>query len=142
MDIRVKAVTLRDEGVKSAREVCEMCDISERTLWRWLKRYRAGGVDGLRPEKPGPKRGSHAISGSLEERIIRLKQKHPSWGARREEASVRSAGLPDDCSPGHQEARASDSGQGKASAMQALPEKTRGFDVAGRYLPVPHKERR
>lgn len=41
------------------------------------------GVEGLMPLKPGPKEGSHAVSSVLEKRILRLKQKHLSWGARR-----------------------------------------------------------
>jgi len=36
----------------------------------------------LEPKKPGP-RHSHTISKKLEQKIVRLKQKHPSWGARR-----------------------------------------------------------
>lgn len=83
MDIRAKAVLLYDEGVKSAKEICCMYDISERTLRRWRNLYAFGGLEGLKPKKPGPIKARHAISASLEQRIIKLKQKHPSWGARR-----------------------------------------------------------
>ena len=83
MDIRTKAVLLCKEKVRTAKEICGMYDISERTLRRWKKSYTANGLEGLKPRKPGPKKARHAISTSLEERILRLKQKHPSWGARR-----------------------------------------------------------
>ncbi len=83
LDIRTKAVLLCTERVKPAKEICGMYDISERTLRRWKKLYKIEGVEGIKPKKPGPKKAKHAISNALEERIIRLKQKHPSWGARR-----------------------------------------------------------
>jgi transposase InsO family protein len=83
LDIRTKAVLLCTEEIKSTKEVCGMYDISERTLRRWKGLYRVKGVEGLKPKKPGPKKANHAISNFLEERIIRLKQKHHSWGARR-----------------------------------------------------------
>lgn len=83
MGIGAKAVLLFEEGTKSSKEICEMYDIAQRTLRRWLRLYRMGGLEAINPQKPGPKKGSHAISKHLEERIIRLKQRHPSWGARR-----------------------------------------------------------
>lgn len=83
MEIRAKAVIFYEEGIYSAAEISRMYSISERTLRRWSKSYQAGGVNGLEPCKPGPARAKHAISRSLENRIIRLKEKYPHWGARR-----------------------------------------------------------
>lgn len=83
LDVRAKAVLLYTEGVKSAREICSMYDISERSLRRWRRAYELNGIEGLKPKKTGPKKASHAIPERLEQRIIRLKQKHLSWGARR-----------------------------------------------------------
>ncbi|MFH0861674.1 MAG: helix-turn-helix domain-containing protein, partial [Candidatus Altiarchaeota archaeon] len=37
LDIRSKAVLFCEEKVKSRKEICEMYDISERTLRRWVK---------------------------------------------------------------------------------------------------------
>jgi len=83
LDIRTKAVLLREEKVKSSREICERYSISERTLRRWKRLYAAGGLEGLKPKKTGPKKAKNATSTDLEERILRLKQKHITWGARR-----------------------------------------------------------
>jgi len=76
-------VLLCTERVRTAKEICSLYDISERTLRRWKKSYAINGLEGLKPRKPGPKKGSHSIPETLEQRILRLKQKHPSWGARR-----------------------------------------------------------
>jgi len=81
MDIRIKAVNLSLNG-QTDREVSSSFDVSERTLRRWKKRYREGGYEGLQSKPPVP-RNPHRIQKSLEERIIRLKQRHPHWGARR-----------------------------------------------------------
>ncbi len=84
MDIRTKAVLLYTEGLKQASEICSMYGISDRTLRRWTKLYESEGLQGLQPKKTGPKHATkHSIPYSMEERILKLKQKHPSWGARR-----------------------------------------------------------
>lgn len=83
MNIRTKAVLLYTEDVKSAKEICSIYEISERTLRRWRSSYEADGLEGLKPKKTGPKKAGHAIPNHLEQRILRLKQKHLSWGARR-----------------------------------------------------------
>lgn len=83
MEIRTKSVVLYQEGVYSGREIAKMYNISERTLRRWRVAYDEAGIDGLRPKKTGPKKVKHRISKQLEKRIIRLKERYPSWGARR-----------------------------------------------------------
>ena len=83
MEIRTKAVVFYEEGIRSAREIGETYNISERTVRRWAKAHGQDQENGLRPKKTGPKRSPHAISLALERRIIRLKEKYPAWGARR-----------------------------------------------------------
>lgn len=83
MEIRTKAVLFYTEGTKQAQEICVMYGVSDRTLRRWTRAYKNGGWEGLSPKKTGPKRAKHSIKNTLEQRILRLKQKYPSWGARR-----------------------------------------------------------
>ena len=83
MEIRTKAVVFYEEGIRSAIEIGETYTISERTVRRWAKSHRQDKENGLRPKKTGPKRSPRATSPSLEQRIIRLKEKYPAWGARR-----------------------------------------------------------
>ena len=83
MDIRVKSVLLSLEGLKSDKEICTMYGISTRTLRRWKNNYKNSGVEGLRPKSNAPKNQAKAIDNQLEQKILKLKQKHPSWGARR-----------------------------------------------------------
>jgi putative transposase len=83
MDIRVKAVVLYEEKVKTAKEISLLYSISERTLRRWVKAYKENGIEGLKPLPTIPRRISHQTPKRLEARILRLKQKYPTWGARR-----------------------------------------------------------
>lgn len=83
MDIRLKAVVLYSEGVKSGREISQLYNISDRTLRRWVKAYEKGGAEGLKPQPTTPKRFKKATSHHLIRRIISLKRRYPSWGARR-----------------------------------------------------------
>jgi transposase-like protein len=83
-DLKVRAVFLYVQKIKRASEIREAYDIPERTLRRWARAYRDGGLEALRPRKRGPRRRPpNAIGMKLEQRILGLKQRHPSWGARR-----------------------------------------------------------
>lgn len=84
IESRIRAIILYLEQSKSAKEICETDGISERTLRRWIRAYSDGGAERLNPKKMGPKhRMPNSMPKALEDRILELKQKHPSWGARR-----------------------------------------------------------
>ena len=83
MTIRTKAVLFYTERIKQTQEICALYDITDRTLRRWAKAYRENGPEGLVPKKTGPKRSTRSVKTALDQRIVRLKQKHISWGARR-----------------------------------------------------------
>ena len=81
-DKRIRAVLLYIDGAREAKEIYAIYGIPVRTFRRWVSAYKKGGVDNLKPKRPGPTNGTNAIPEDLEQRIIELKQKHPSWGAR------------------------------------------------------------
>ena len=83
LDDKVRAVLLYVEGAKDVKEISSVMGVSIRTVRRWIRKYRIDGVNGLALHKPGPTQGTGSISGRIRSKIIRLKQKHPSWGARR-----------------------------------------------------------
>jgi transposase InsO family protein len=83
MDIRLKAVIFYLEKVKTTKDICILFNISSRTLRRWAKNYKDKGVTGLTPLPTIPKKIKHKLPRKSEQRILRLKQKYPSWGARR-----------------------------------------------------------
>lgn len=70
---RGRAVLLYVESGKEAREITNVTGISVRTLRRWIRAYRAIGPQGLRLRS-----GTNSIPKRIEDRNVRLKQKHPS----------------------------------------------------------------
>jgi putative transposase len=82
-EIRIRAVLLYTQQNRQAREICSAYGISDRTLKRWARAYGNGGIAGIKRKRPGPKRGSILLSEKLHKKILYLKQRHPSWGARR-----------------------------------------------------------
>ena len=85
VDAKIRAVLLYVEAVQNAKDICTNFGVSRRTLSRWVMAYWNNGIQGLQPKKPGPRYSKHnnTIPKRLEQRILALKQKHPSWGARR-----------------------------------------------------------
>lgn len=66
----------------SSKEIGKLYDVSERTIRRWTASYRNGGFESLKPITTAPKKVNR-IPKHIEDRIIRLKQRYPSWGSRR-----------------------------------------------------------
>ncbi len=51
--------------VWSVTAVAEAAGVSERTVWRWIARYRAEGEEGLRDRPSAPRRIPHRTPHSL-----------------------------------------------------------------------------
>lgn len=83
MDMRLRAVLLAAEGAKTANEISETYGISERTFRRWKRAYARNGVAGLQLQSTAPRRSRNRTAVQIAQRILRLKQRYPSWGARR-----------------------------------------------------------
>jgi transposase InsO family protein len=62
-------------------ELCRHYGVSRATGYKWLDRYEGGGLDGLRDQSRAPLRHPNALSDAIEDEVIALRAKHPSWGA-------------------------------------------------------------
>jgi transposase-like protein len=70
IDTKVRAVLLYIEGARGAKDICAVYGIPIRTFRRWIRAYRKSGIDGLKPKRPGPAKGTNSIPRRLEQRII------------------------------------------------------------------------
>jgi transposase len=142
LEERIRSVILYLEGVKEAAEIATVLEISIRTLRRWTAAaYRAGGVDALVPRKPGPEIGTNSVPKRLEESILKLKQKHPTWGARRIKHQY---DVPCDWRAVHRIIKRHGSlvrVKPKPQPSKEIPEVRCRLDVAGRLVRVPHIRR-
>jgi transposase InsO family protein len=62
-------------------ELCRFYGVTRATGYKWVERYEAVGMDGLRDLSRSPRRHPNEVSEDIEEWVIALRGKHPSWGA-------------------------------------------------------------
>ncbi len=82
MDERLKFVARLLDGEKMA-VVCREFGISRVTGYKIFNRYKDCGLEGLQDRSRRPYRHANQLPFQIERTILRLKRKHPSWGARK-----------------------------------------------------------
>jgi putative transposase len=83
MTERQRFIALFEEGDASMSVLCREFGISRKTGYQLLARYEAEGEDGLRDRSHAAHHHPHAVSETVEERIVALRARHPTWGARK-----------------------------------------------------------
>jgi len=80
-DYRLKMVQFALEfGVTKASKEFKT---TRKTVYKYLKRYSKEGLEGLKNKPKIPKRIPHKIPKEDEDYILSLRDRHPSWGAKR-----------------------------------------------------------
>lgn len=82
MEGRLEFVRLAQQEGANRRELCRRFGISPQTGYKWLGRYGAGDAelaDRSRRPKSSPRRSGEA----LEAAVVRVRDEHPAWGARK-----------------------------------------------------------
>ena len=64
-------------------ELCRRYHISRKTGYKWLKRFRAQGIDGLVDESRRPLSSPEETSPEMAHEILELRRAHSSWGAKK-----------------------------------------------------------
>ena len=64
-------------------EACQEFGVSRKTGYKWWKRYRQEGREGLADQSRRPHHIRYEISSEMEEKLVKLRQSHPTWGARK-----------------------------------------------------------
>ncbi len=73
----VMAAEARDEPFAA---LCRQFGVSRRVGYKWLERYREGGVDGLQDRSRAPLSHPQALADALGERCVEVRRAHPTWG--------------------------------------------------------------
>jgi transposase InsO family protein len=73
----VLAVEKRDEAFAA---VCRRFGVSRKSGYKWLERYREGGVAELLDRSRAPQNHPQAITEETAERCLAVRHAHPSWG--------------------------------------------------------------
>lgn len=83
-------VSEREEFVHRARQegtnlsaLCREYGISRKTGYKWLQRFAQAGAAGLQDASRRPHRSPQRTEASQEAAVLRVRQAHPAWGARK-----------------------------------------------------------
>jgi transposase InsO family protein len=83
MSFRKEIVTLANRPDANIREICRRFNVSPKTIYKWLGRYNEEGEDGLRDRSRRPHRSPKRSSRTTESKILKVRDSHPAWGARK-----------------------------------------------------------
>jgi transposase InsO family protein len=64
-------------------DLCRQFGISRPTAYKWIKRYEQLGPEGLSELSRRPKSCSHAILEQIENEVLAVRNRHPTWGPRK-----------------------------------------------------------
>src|SRR5258706_2028828 len=97
MSQRHEFVLLASETGINFRQLCRRFRISAKTGYKWLKRFRAGGMAALGDQSRRPRSSPHTCAAELVGKVIAVRKEHPTWGGRKLRRRLRDlnvAGLP------------------------------------------------
>jgi putative transposase len=80
VDERMRFVMAVVEREDAFAAVCRQFGVSRKTGYKWLERYRAGGVEGLLDRSRAPLHHPHAVTQEIAERCVAVRRAHPTWG--------------------------------------------------------------
>src|SRR4026208_432334 len=83
MSLRQEFVRLSESKAVSFAELCRRYAISRKTGYKWLRRYRQQGGDGLANLSRRPKHSPAKLNDAKEQALVSLRQRYPRWGARK-----------------------------------------------------------
>jgi putative transposase len=81
MEERFRFVEEWRSGDWNVAELCRFYEVSRTTGYKWVGRYEVGGLEALHDVSRAAHRHPNAISPEMEDWVIAMREKHPSWGA-------------------------------------------------------------
>jgi transposase InsO family protein len=67
----------------NVRELCRRRKVSRKTLYKWIERYKAGGIEALADRSRKPHSSPTRTGDADEARVVELRKRHPAWGGRK-----------------------------------------------------------
>ncbi len=83
MDLRLEFVHLATQEGANRRELCRRFNISAKTAYKWLERFATEGTAGLQDRSRRPHHSPTRSTAQLEQLVVDLRRRHPSWGGRK-----------------------------------------------------------
>ncbi len=92
MEERREFVMLFEQEGANRRELCRRFGVSPQTGYTLARRYRLEGEAGLEDRSRRPHRSPERTPAAMEELVLGLRDKHPSWGGRKIRRRLRDLG--------------------------------------------------
>ena len=83
MDERVSFIADQQTGSWTMTELCQHYEISRKTGYKWLDRYRLEGAAGLAERSHAARVHGRATPQNIVDAIVGLRRERPSWGPRK-----------------------------------------------------------
>lgn len=83
MELRAEFVQLADQPDANISRLCRRYGISRPTGYKWLRRYRKQGLEGLTDHSRRPHRSPNKTPDHIAAIIVKVRQRFPGWGARK-----------------------------------------------------------
>jgi putative transposase len=80
MEERMRFVMAVEDRAEAFAAVCRRFGVSRKSGYKWLERYRDGGVETLKDRSRAPLRHPQAVTEKIAERCLAVRRTHPSWG--------------------------------------------------------------
>src|SRR5689334_25379122 len=82
MDERMKFLSRLNEGERMS-DLCREFEISRKTGYKFLERFKQLGIQGLLDQRRAPERIPHRTPQEIAKLIIDLRREHPTWGPKK-----------------------------------------------------------
>lgn len=95
MSLRLEFVQLACQEGVNVRELCRRFEVSAKTAYKWLARFRVAGAAGLEDHSRRPTHSPGRTRAALEQQVLQLRAQNPAWGGRKLRARLLALGVGD-----------------------------------------------
>lgn len=75
--------TYLDNNFQTFESLCERFNISPKTGYKFINRFEAEGIDGLKERSRAPHHNVNKMPAMVEQNILKVKYRYPTWGAKK-----------------------------------------------------------
>jgi transposase InsO family protein len=80
MEERIRFVDAVVENTETFAMVCRRFGVSRKTGYKWLARYQAEGIEGLKDQSRAPLHHAQTMTARIADLCLAVRRAHPTWG--------------------------------------------------------------
>jgi transposase InsO family protein len=80
MEERIRFVDAVVENIEAFAAICRRFGVSRKTGYKWLARYEADGMEGLKDRSRAPLHHAQAMTARIADLCLAVRRAHPTWG--------------------------------------------------------------